>query len=354
MTDKPLGLGIVGTGWVAGAHADTFRDIDGCEVVHVTSRKQERAQAFCDQRGLSATTSEDFEALLADDRVDVVSICTPHPNHPDETVAAAKAGKHVIIEKPVALEREDLHRMIDAVGEAGVTTSVCFELRWIGLFKNIRSLVREGALGDLFYGETSYWHGCGPWYPQYPWNRTKEMGRDAFMTAGCHALDGLIWLMEKEVVEVQAMAHTSKGNPLDYEYAPNVTANLRFADGSMGKCGVSVECRQPYLFPVLLQGEKGSVWNDKVSRIDWPGLGRERWATIPAGMPDSGDVADHPYQGQFAEFFDCIRTGKRPHNDLASCGHVHDVMWAIQEAVATKATVEVKKTEGVSAIFESA
>lgn len=342
-----LGIGVVGTGWVAGAHTDTWKEIEGAEVVHVVSRDRQRAEAFCRDRGLQATAGDDYAALLADDRVDVVAVCTPHPMHPDETVMAAEAKKHIVIEKPVALEASELRRMLEAVESAGVKTSVCFELRWIGLFQNVRSLVREGALGELFYGEASYFHGCGPWYPQYPWNRTKEMGRDAFLTAGCHALDGLIFLMEQPVVEVQAMANTSKANPLDYEYEPNVTANLRFANGAMGKVAVSVECRQPYLFPLLLQGTEGSIWNDKVSRTAWPGLGRERWATIPAALPDSGDVADHPYKSQFESFKACIEQDKRPHNDLSSCGHVHDVMFAIQEAVRTKKTVEVATTPGV-------
>lgn len=332
--NRTLGVGIVGTGWVAGAHADTFGQLPGCEVVAMSSRRRSRAKERLAELDLpDAVPCEGIDELLAVDGVDIVVICTPHPSHPAETIAAAKAGKHVVIEKPVALDRQNLRKMLAVVDKTGVLTSVCFELHWLGLFQNIQAVMRQGLIGEPFYGEANYWHGIGPWYPQYPWNRKKAMGGDALLTAGCHALDGLIHLMGSRVQSVQAVANTSRRNPLKFEYEPNVVALLTFEDGKIGKVATSVECRQPYLFPILIQGDKGSIWNDKIHCIDWPGLDRNDWATIPTAMPDSGDVADHPYLGQHTEFVDCIRKGKRPSNDLAACAHVHEVMFAIQKAI---------------------
>jgi len=337
---KQLGIGILGTGWVAGAHIDNFAALDGCEVVAVGSRERARAAAKIEAHHLAAATAyDDLDGFLAHDGLDVVVICTPHPNHPAETIAAARAGKHVVIEKPVALNRADLDAMSAAVNESGVLTSVCFELRWIGLFQNIKAIVEQGLLGELFYGEASYFHGIGPWYPQYPWNIKREMGGDCFLTAGCHALDGLIWIMGSNVTQVSAMRATSPSNPLAYEYDTNCVAILRFANGAIGKVATSIECRQPYLFPVLLQGTKGSVWNDRVTSIEWPGLKQHDWARIPADLPDSGDVGNHPYRGQLQHFVDCIRSGERPHNDLTACSHVHRVMFAIDQAARTGGTV---------------
>ncbi len=342
MARTTYGIGILGTGWVAGAHIDNFCAIDGCEIVAVSSRKLSRARAKIEHHGLqSARPYDDLEAFLAHRGLDIVVICTPHPSHPAETIAAAKAGKHIVIEKPVAMDRASLRKMLAAVAKAGVVTSVCFELRWIGLFENIKALLKQGVIGEPFYGEASYFHGIGPWYPQYPWNRRKAMGGDALLTAGCHALDGLIWLMGSEVVEVTAMANTSRKNPLRYEYDPNIVAILRFASGAIGKVATSIECRQPYLFPVLIQGEKGTIHNDRVSSLSWPGLAKDDWAKIPTSLPDSGDVDDHPYRGQLEYFVDCIRKNKRPHNDLASCAHVHQVMFAIQESLKVKGRVRV-------------
>ncbi len=347
MAKKRLGIGILGTGWVAGAHIENFKKIDGCEIVGICSRKQERAAAkIAEHQLVQAESYEDYDALLAREDLDIVVICTPHPGHPNETVAAAEAGKHIVIEKPVAMERKSLERMLTAVEANKVNTSVCFELRWIGLFQNIKAMVKQGLLGKLFYGETGYFHGIGPWYGQYPWNRKKDMGGDAFLTAGCHALDGLIWLMDSKVVEVSAMSNTSPRNPLKYEYDTNICAILRFENGAIGKVATSIECRQPYSFPVLLQGDKGTIDGDKLSTLLWPGTSAGKWAQIPTALPDSGDVDDHPYLGQLEYFVDCVRKKKRPHNDLKACSHVHEVMFAIQDALKKRKTIPVPSTPG--------
>lgn len=339
----PLGIGVIGTGWVAGAHIDTFKGIPGCEIVAITSRDRDRAVAKAKAHGVPAAAAyDDLDNFLQHPGLDVAVICTPHPNHPDETIAAARAGKHIVIEKPVALNRQDLRRMVQAVERAGVLTSVCFELHWIGLFKNIKAIVEQGLIGNIFYGEASYFHGIGPWYGQYAWNIKKEMAGDALLTAGCHALDGLIHLMGSPVAEVSAFSNTSPKNPLKYEYDPNSVAILRFENGAIGKVATSIECRQPYLFPVLLQGDQGTIWNDQISTTSWPGLRKTQWAKIPADLPESGDVHDHPYGGQLTHFVDCLRTGKRPENDLATAAHVHEVIFAIDEAIKTRRVVKVR------------
>src|SRR5690606_32375161 len=145
----------------------------------------------------------------------------------------------------------------------------------------------------------------------------------------------LIWLIDDRVVEVMAMSNTSRNNPLKYEYDPNSVAILRFSRGAIAKVATSIECRQPYLFPVLIQGEKGSLYNDKVSTLDWPGTNYGQWATVPTALPDSGDVDDHPYLGQFEAFVHAIRTGGRPSNDLAATAHSHEVAFAIETATQT-------------------
>ncbi|MCX5662467.1 MAG: Gfo/Idh/MocA family oxidoreductase [Planctomycetota bacterium] len=343
MAKDKLGVGILGTGWVAGAHIDNFKKIPGCEIVAINSRDKKKAAAKAALHGVpSATPYDDLKAFLKHPGLDVVVICTPHPNHPAETIAAARAGKHIVIEKPVALNRADLRKMVAAVEKAGVTTSVCFEVRWIGLFRNIQAILAQNLIGNLFYGECSYFHGIGPWYGQWKWNVKKKIGGDALLTAGCHALDGLIWLMGSKVVEVSAFSNTSKKNPLKYEYDPNSVAILKFANGAIGKVATSIECRQPYLFPVLLQGDKGTIWNDQLATIDWPGVPKEKWSKIPAALPDSGDVNDHPYMGQLEHFVECIHAGKRPTNDLKACAHIHEVVFAIDEAIKSKRVVKVK------------
>ncbi len=345
MPKRPLGVGIISTGWVAGTHAQTFSQIPGCEVVAVLSRKASRAQRFIlDHRLTLATAHEDLRPFLRHKGLDIVVVASPHPLHPEHTIAAARAGKHVVIEKPVALEPASLARMVRAVNKAKVKTSVCFELRWNGLFRNIQSMLQRELLGNVFYGEASYHHGIGPWYPQWQWNRKRKFAGSAVLTAGCHALDALIGFMDSRVAEVAAMSNTSPRNPLRYDYDPNSAALLRFESGALGVVQTSIECRMPYTFPIRLQGDRGSIRDDQVSLLDWPAT--RGWARIPAALPDSGDVHDQPSLGQFEHFVGCIRQGRRPSNDLRNTAHVHEVCFAIERALRERRTVKVRRTPG--------
>ena len=338
MATTPYNIGVIGTGWVAGAHIDFFSAIEGCQVVAVSSRSKERAAAKIAAHQLEATPYDNLNQFLAHPGLDIVVICTPHPSHPEEAIAAAKAGKHIVIEKPVALNRKDLHRMYDAVKAAGVTTSVCFEVRWIGSILNAKKIIQQGLIGEPFFGSCSYFHGIGPWYGQWAWNIKKDMGGDAMLTAGCHALDTLIWLMGSKVKEVATFGNFSHDNPLQYEYEPNMASILRFESGAIGNVSTSIECRQPYEFPLLIQGPKGSIKDNKLSSTEYQS---DSWIDFPTSVPDSGDVADHSYPGQLQHFVDCLRNGTRPINDLEACLHVHEVMYAMQASMQTGKVVEV-------------
>ncbi|HMS18169.1 MAG TPA: Gfo/Idh/MocA family oxidoreductase, partial [Planctomycetota bacterium] len=332
-------------GAAASAHVDNLLRIPDCRIVAAVSRKKERAQEFLLGKNLPAASAYGrLSTFLEHEDLDVVTICTPHPNHPAEAIACARAGKHIIIEKPVALRQQDLTEMVRAVNRANVRTSVCFELHWIGLFENIMAMLRKKMIGDIFMGEVSYFHGIGPHIGQFAWNIRKNMGGNALLTAGCHALDALIYFMGSRVVEVAAMGNTSTKNPWGYQYDPNNLLLLRFENGALGKVGTSIECRQPYMFPVMLMGDRGTIVNDRFTSLDFPG--QKGFGHIPTDLPESGLVDDHPYRAQFEEFFAAVRADRDPHNSLHRAAHVHEVIFAAETAMKTKRTVRVKKTPG--------
>jgi predicted dehydrogenase len=334
MAQRKLGIGVAGTGAVAGAHIDNWQQVEGAEVVAVSSRRSEAAKQKIAQHSLSdATAYDDFHKLLADDRVDVVSLCTPHFAHPDETVAAAEAGKHIVIEKPVALNRADLQRMLKAVEKAGVLTSVCFELHWIGSFQNTRALVQRGDLGEVFYAEAAYNHGIKRGNPQFVWgHHTKEAGGSAFLTVGCHALDAVLHLMDDRAATVTALATTTSSNDEGYEYPANAAALMQMESGRLGKASVSLESENPYHFPVTVQGHKGTVVDQYYYSANLPAV--TGWNELASDLPASGDPAHHPYKGQFEHLKHCIDNNERPENDLTAAAHVHDTCFAIDESIA--------------------
>src|SRR5688572_6895580 len=97
-------IGIVGLGWVAGAHIQTFKSVKGAAVTAVCSRRALDEKELERQYGVPLKAYRDLDSLLKDPSIDIVDICTPHPLHPEQAIAAARAGKHLIIEKPISID----------------------------------------------------------------------------------------------------------------------------------------------------------------------------------------------------------------------------------------------------------
>src|SRR5437870_7602503 len=200
-TSRPLGVAIQGAGNVATEHIRAYQRNPRTEVVAIGSRREEGARAKAAEMGLECALYTDYEALLAHPGVDIVSICTPHDRHALETIAAAQAGKHILIEKPVAVNLPDLRAMADAVQADGVKTVISFVLRWNPLVLTLKELMDRSALGRLFYAEVDYLHG--PWHRKRPMPLSYEQphppfGRvpdrpprtpiSTFLGGGCHAV----------------------------------------------------------------------------------------------------------------------------------------------------------------------
>jgi len=338
--EKHMGVGIVGTGWVSTEHIRAFEQNPFTRVRAICSRERSRAKAKVESMRLERCAAyDDYDAMLRDEGVDIVSVCTPHHLHARQGISAAEAGKHILMEKPIALDLSGLRALEKAVSVAGVKTVVGFVLRWNPLFDLIRSFLAEKAIGELFYAEVDYLHGIGPWYGQYPWNIRKEMGGSSLLTAGCHAVDGLRWFLQREAVEVYAMANFSKGNPLKYEYEPNSVTLIRFADGVIGKVASSIECAMPYVFDIELLGEEGTIRNNQIFSRKWQG--QKGWSSIPTILPDSGDVTHHPFVGEINHFVDCIRSGKESHVNVADAVKTHEICLASELSATTRKPVSL-------------
>ncbi len=297
-------VGIVGLGWAATGHAPAFKANANCVIDALCTSKELSETDIRTWTGSSdAAVYHDYDEFLQHPGLDVVDICTPHPLHAEQTVKAAEAGKHLVIEKPLAINYDDLLTMKRAIDAAGVKSSVCFELRFIPHFQLIDSVMEQGLLGDITYYEVDYYHGIGPWYGQFEWNVKKDMGGSALITAGCHALDAMMAFSASEVVEVTAFSSKSTAEwAQPYEYDTTSTALVRFEDGSHGKCTSSIDCRQPYVFNIHLVGSEGTLWNDEMWSSNLDGLRAQEWVKTPTAQAESGDVLDHPYAPQIDEF----------------------------------------------------
>jgi predicted dehydrogenase len=324
---EKLGVGIVGTGWVSGQYIRAFQTDPRTEVRALVSREKARADAKAVEFGLSIARAYDtLEDMLDNPGIQIVVLATPHPLHVPQGIAAARAGKHLVIEKPVALDLTGMRKLQSAVETARVKTVVSFVLRWNPLLKNIRAMLEQGLVGEIFYSEVDYLNGANPVYAHHAWNIKKEMGGSSLLTAGCHAVDALRWFARKRAVEVFAYADTSAANALQFEYEPNSVTLVRFEDGTIGKVASSIECAMPYAFNIRLLGDQGSIRDNQLFTKRWPG--QNDWATIPALLPNSGDVSHHPFLDEIRHFVDCIVNDTESHANLHDAAFTHEICFA--------------------------
>ena len=340
-------VAVIGYSWAATAHIEALKGIRQAQVTDVCSSRPLDAAELSERHATPIRTHTDLAAMLAHPDIHVVDI-TGYPNqHAQHFIAAARAGKHAIIEKPLAIEWNEIREMKKAADETGVKVCVCFECRFSSQFLATKSIIDSGVLGRLHYGEVDYYHGIGPWYGQYRWNIKRHQGGSALLTAGCHALDALLLCMGSEVEEVTSYA-TQSENPIfaAYEYRTSSTTILKFRNGAIGKSAAIVDCLQPYYFHTHLVGSEGSILDNKFHSQRLAGLNRHAWSQLSMRMLDSGDVADHPYQTQFQAFFDALDAAEdMPLTSFRDAFTTHRVIAAADTSAAEGRPVKLKELE---------
>lgn len=328
--DRTLGVGIIGLGWVAGEHIKAYQQNPHCAVVALSSHSREHAEAVQRQHDLpDARLYTDYQELLRDPRVDLVSICSKNYEHVPQSIAAAQAGKHVLIEKPIALDLAGLREVEQAVTKAGVKSQVGFELHWSPYFQSVHRMLDAGFFGPLFYAECDYFSGnWEKWYPGYSWVKTKEQGGSALPAAACHAVDAIRQFMRSEAVEVFAYA----GNftrVMDWD--PTVLTVVRFANGAIGKVGCVLEGNLKYTFNLRLHGPKGTLVNDRF-RTEYLDPGLEGWAQFPTILPDTPEVTHHPFPGEIDDLVDAILGDKEPLVNIREGVRTHELIFAAEQS----------------------
>ena len=318
-----LGAGIIGCGAVAEEYVKAFQRDERSEVRALVSRNPANAERYRDKYNLQCAIETDAEKMLRMKDVDVVVVCTPHDLHTRYVVAAADAGKHVIIEKPVALTMDDVRKQLQAVRRNNVKTIVSFVLHWNPLLMSIDKLIEAGALGNIFMVEVDYLHRI--WMtPKQKWLGSREHSGTAILTGGCHAVDALRWFARSEAEEVYAYQVKTE-NPI--EYPGTISVNVKFQDGKIGRTATSFDARMPYRFNIGVYGTDGSIRNDEVFA---PKLfpGQNNFLKVPCILPDSANVSHHPFTSEVAHFLDCILGDKRPFPDLEDAAKTHALCFA--------------------------
>ncbi len=337
-----LGAAIIGCGAVAEEYVKAFQRDERSEIRALVSRNPANAQRYRDRYNLQCAIETDAEKMLRMKDVDIVVVCTPHDTHTRYVVAAAEAGKHVIIEKPVALTMEDVRKQLQAVRKNNVKTIVSFVLHWNPLLMSIDRLIEGGALGNIFMVEVDYLHRI--WMtPQQKWLGSSKQSGTAILTGGCHAVDALRWFARSEAEEVDAYQVKTE-NPI--EYPGTISVNVKFQDGKIGRTATSFDARMPYRFNIGVYGTEGSVRNDEVFA---PKLfpGQSNFLRVPCILPDSADVSHHPFTSEVAHFLDCIQGNKRPFPDLEDAAQTQAICFAADLSADSGRPVKINELGGL-------
>lgn len=330
-----LRFAVVGTGWVAGEYLKAIARRPDTEVAVVVSGNEERAKSRLAELGIGARVSSNYEETVRSSDVDAVVLCSTPDLRPGQAALAAECGKHLVLEKPLAMDRAGLQRMAETLAKHPVHTAVSFVLRWNPSFVNTKALIEDDAIGRVYMAQVDYWHHVGPQYGQYRWSKTKALGGSSILSAGCHAVDA-VRFFAGDITEVTAYSCRTWADS-DYEFDPNAIAILKLKNGGIGKVSSSLECKTPYKFNVHLLGEKGAILNNQLYTHKLPG--QTDYATIPTILPDSGDVTHHPFVEEINDFVDSLRRGTSGRCDFFDAYKSMEASFAIDESIATGKSV---------------
>jgi predicted dehydrogenase len=204
-----LGVAVVGAGSIATAHLDAYRRQHEAEIVAVCDRHPERAAALASRYGIEQV-HDSVDALLADDRVEAVSLCTANASHAELAVAVLQAGRHVLVEKPLATTLEDALAVERAAAASGRVAQVGFVRRFSGNVVTLKRFVDAGELGEIYYARATNLRRAG--HPGGWYGDRDRSGGGPLIDIGSHVLDLAWYLMGRPVpVAVSGNAYARLG-----------------------------------------------------------------------------------------------------------------------------------------------
>lgn len=314
------GFGIVGCGMISRFHAKAVDDIDGAEIVACYDNFGSAAERYSEDIGCKAY--ENLDEMLADPGVDIVTICTPSGAHMEPAVAAAKAGKHVVVEKPLEITLKRCDEIIAACAENNVKLCTIFPSRFSAANLAMKQAIDAGRFGRLTLGDTFVkWWRTQEYYDSGGWRGTFGMdGGGAYMNQGIHNVDLLYWFMG-DVSEVAAFTGTLAHERIEVEDVG--AATVKFANGAFGVIECTTAAYPGLLKKTEIHGTQGSAIVEQDTILLWdfvedsPGddTVRSELMTKDAGTGGAADPSaiDHGgHREQLKDFIEAIESGGKP------------------------------------------
>jgi 1,5-anhydro-D-fructose reductase (1,5-anhydro-D-mannitol-forming) len=297
-----LGWGIIGLGRSADTLVGPAIAADpNSRLVAAVSRDTDRAKAFAERHDVASATT-DYAAMLADPAVDVVAITSPNALHPEQAMAAARAGKHVFSDKPLAPDAATAARVLEACVAAGVKIGLNFQTRHHACFQEARRIIAAGEIGEVLAVQVDASPGA---VPLGGWRADPELaGLGAVNNIAVHIHDLLRFLIGAEVSEVSAMFDTGRASAL--ERMPMVL--MRFANGAMAFANGNQVTPKP-LNDIVIHGTTGRIDGRGITR---PGMEGDMRVTTATGETTKHYSSHDAYERTVRAFSEAVLAGREP------------------------------------------
>ncbi|UCD37857.1 MAG: Gfo/Idh/MocA family oxidoreductase [Fidelibacterota bacterium] len=310
--DKP-GISLVGCGIISEVQAEAIQNADNAELVSVYSRKRENAERIGEQ--FQVPWSTDWDAFIQDEQVDIVSICTPSGNHLDYGRQAAKAGKHVVVEKPIEVTLERGRELIQICRNRGVRLAVIFQNRYMPEVQRLKRHLEAGELGDIFLASAYVkWYRKQEYYDSAEWRGSFALdGGGVLINQAIHTIDLLQWMVG-EVESISGHIGTLTHERIEGE--DNAVAVLRFKGGALGVIEGSTSVLPPMPRRLEIHGTQGTaILTGSALRIENADGSRkdskeESHPELSAGAQKGFSAV--PHQRQFEAIVEAIKKGTDP------------------------------------------
>ncbi|NPV90662.1 MAG: Gfo/Idh/MocA family oxidoreductase [Firmicutes bacterium] len=312
-----LNFAIIGCGRIAPRHAEAITRNEKANLVAVCDIIEERAQEFVSRYGASRYYT-DYRQLLERPDIDVVDVCTPSGLHAQMGIDAARARKHVVMEKPMAMSLEDADTLIRSGKENGVLLTVCHQNRFNPAVQKLRQALEEGRFGKLTHGSAVIrWFRPQDYYEQAKWRGTWAMDGGCLMNQSIHNIDLLLWMMGP----VESIFGYTARQLRNIEAEDVGVAVLKFRSGALGVIESSVTVYPRNLEETLnIFGEKGTVvlGGEAVNRIEeWRFADRpdETAQSLAQQNQEVPTIYGFGHDTLIEDFIQSIRNKKRPYID---------------------------------------
>jgi UDP-N-acetyl-2-amino-2-deoxyglucuronate dehydrogenase len=348
VAEKSFGFGIIGCGVIAPTHCRAIRELPNARLVAVCDIEADKARALGER--FQAEPMTDIAAMLKRDDIDVVSVLTWSGTHAEIGMEAARAGKHVIVTKPIDTKLSQIDHLIETCRQASVKLGATHQFRSYGAYRRLKQAIDEGRLGRLWLGNGFLkWWRAQEYYDSAAWRGTWNLdGGGALMNQAIHYVDMLQWLMGP-VTRLRGFIAT-QNHRIEVEDCASVT--LHFANGALGTLQGATCIHRGLPARIEVHGERGNVViEDDCIRL-WDVEGEEREeesATTNTGSsanPGSGlDTAHTAHVEQIGDVLSAIEEDRDPILNGAEARKAVELILAVYQSAWRSETVHLPLTQ---------